>query len=456
MAKLSKILILVLLPLLIFTGQACGGRLTKGPAPVVLEYWRISGNPGDLNGIIGSFQAKFSHIRINVRLIDPQTYEQTLLEAWAEDRGPDIFSLPNTWLGKYQTKILPMPAFIELTRKYMKPVKIFGRIIKEDEVVAKEKIPGLSFYDLKRNYVDVIQPDIYRQAQIWGLPLALDTLVLYFNRDLLNAAKIVEPAKTWQDFVTQVKTLTLFDQAGNLLQSGTALGTAYNVENAVDILSLLMLQNGTLMVDASGRAAFNRPAKEDPTYFPGERALEFYLSFADPEKENYSWHHKMANDLEAFVQNKIAYFFGYSYHLPIIKRLAPQINFDLTPMPQIAASLKENNFANYSVEVVAKKSRYPKEAWAFLLYLANPDNIKPYLITTKQPTAHRSLVALQMEDQEIAPLVSQVMTAQSWYRGKNWPLAEKAMRDMINNVAEGKRTIKESINYYIQIINQTM
>jgi len=456
MAKLSKILIFIILPLLIFTGQSCQGPKQIGPKPVVLEYWRISGQPDDLAEVIKNFRSRFSHIAINVRVINPEDYEQALLEAWAEDRGPDIFSLPNTWLGKYQTKILPMPAFVELTRKYKKPVKVFGRVIKEDEVITKERIPGLSFFDLKRNFVDIVHLEVVRDNQILGLPLALDTLVLYFNRDLLNAVKIIEPAKTWEDFVSQIRNLTIFDQSGNLIQSGTALGTAYNIENAPDILSLLMLQNGTKITDALGRATFHQPLESDPTYFPGEEALRFYTDFANSEKETYSWNKQMSQDLEAFVQNKVAYFFGYSYHLPIIKKLAPQLNFDLAPVPQIGTSLKEINFARYFVEVVAKKSRYPKEAWAFLLFAANADNIKPYLIKTRQATAHRALIALQMQDQEIAPVVSQVITAQNWYRGKNWLVAEKAMRDMINDINEGRRTIKEAINYYIQIVNQTM
>lgn len=457
MGKLNKILVLVVLASLVFVGQACvSGQKLKPPAPVTLEYWRISGSPDDLSEVIRGFQRKFSHIQINVRIIEEKDYEQALLEAWAEDRGPDIFSLPNTWLGKYQTKIIPMPAFFELSRKYLKPVKIFGRTIKEDEIVKKEKLAGLSFFDLKRTYVDTVLNDVYRNNQILGLPLALDTLVLYFNRQLLNAAKIVEPAKTWQDFLSQVKSLTIFDQAGEFVQSGTALGTGDNVENAADILFLLMLQNGTRIFDEQGRLAFNQALKEDPTYFPGESALTFYTDFANPEKETYSWHKEMSSDIQAFLQNKIAYFFGYSYHLPLIKKSAPQLNFDLAPVPQIAASLQEVNFARYFIEVVAKKSRYPKEAWAFLLYASQPENIKPYLIKTRQPTAHRSLVASQMQDQEIAPLVGQVLTAQTWYRGKNWPVAERAIRDMINDVNDGRRTIKESINYYLQIINQTL
>jgi ABC-type glycerol-3-phosphate transport system substrate-binding protein len=457
MRKEFKGLIITVLACLLFLGQSClGGERLKSPTPVTLEYWRISGRSDDLAEIIQGFQNKFPHIQINVRILDEKNYEQALLEAWAEDRGPDIFSIPNTWLGKYQTKILPMPSLIELTRKYFKPVKIFGRTIKEDEIIKKERITGLSFFDLKRSYVDVVSADVYRDGQIFGLPLSLDTLVLYFNRDLLNAAKIVEPAKTWQDFLSQIKTLTIFDQNGEFIQSGAGLGTAYNVENAVDILFLLMLQNGTKIFDEQGRIAFNQPLKEDPAYFPGESALTFYTDFANPEKETYTWHSKMPSDFQAFIQNKVAYFFGYSYHLPLIKSLAPQLNFDLAPVPQIATSLREVNFARYFIEVVAKKSRHPKEAWAFLLYASQAENIKPYLIKTRQPTAHRSLVAAQMADQEIAPLVAQVLTAQSWYRGKSWPVAEKAIRDMINDVNENRRTVKESINYYLQIINQTL
>ncbi|PIP29532.1 ABC transporter substrate-binding protein, partial [Candidatus Kuenenbacteria bacterium CG23_combo_of_CG06-09_8_20_14_all_36_9] len=36
--------------------------------------------------------------------------------------------------------------------------------------------------------------------QILGLPLSLDTLTLFYNRDHFNAAGLIQAPSTWQEF----------------------------------------------------------------------------------------------------------------------------------------------------------------------------------------------------------------------------------------------------------------
>ncbi|MGC9049044.1 MAG: extracellular solute-binding protein [Patescibacteria group bacterium] len=442
----------LLLSLIILPGLRCklfpSKEAIRRIQPVVLNWWRVTDGPDSVSEIINRFQQQYSHIAINYQQFRPEEYELALLEAWAEDRGPDIFSIPVTWLGKYKTKILPMPAKMTIGKQILT-----GKIKKEPRVIIEEK-GGLSLRDLRNNFVDTVVNDIYQENQILGLPLYLDTLALYFNRDLLNQAKIVEPPKTWDEFINDVNLLNIFDRQGNLIQSAVALGTSNNIENAVDILSTLMLQNGTQMT-SDGSATFNLPSRDDPSYFPGEEALRFYTDFADPAKEIYSWNKNMPSALNAFTQNKTAFYIGYASDLAKIRDLNPKLNFDLTKLPQIKGSLKEANIANYWVETVAKKTKYPNEAWIFLMFAAENQNVKTYLDRTKRPTANRALIQSQLENIDLAPFASQVLTAQSWYRGRNWPSAEKALREMIDDVVEGRRTIKEAINYYVQIVNQT-
>lgn len=452
--KLKQFTILILLcALTILPGLRCKlfpeKQKTERIKPVVLNWWRVADGPDTVSEIIARFQGQYSHVRINYQQFRPEEYEQALLEAWAEDRGPDIFSIPSTWIGKYQTKILPMPAKMSIGHQFLT-----GTIKKEYKVEIQEK-NGLTGRDLRNFFVDTVVNDVYRENKVWALPLSLDTLALYYNRDLLNQAKIVEPPKTWEEFVADVKLLTVLDRQGNLIQSGVALGTSNNIANSADILSVLMLQNGTKMASNSS-ASFNLPSVDDPSYFPGEEALRFYTDFIDPSKEIYSWNKNMPSAFNAFIQGKTAFYFGYASDLLKIRNLAPKLNFDIVKMPQISGSLKEFNLANYWIETVAKKTKYPNEAWIFLMFATTEaGNVQTYLERAKRPTAHRALIKKQLEDFDLASFASQVLIAQSWYHGKNWPVAEKAIKDMIDDVNEGRRTIKEAINYYVQIVNQT-
>lgn len=452
--NLKKLTILVLLSsLIILPGLRCKlfpkKKALEKIKPIVLNWWRVTDSVDTVSEIINRFQGQYSHIRINYQQFRPEEYEQALLEAWAEDRGPDIFSIPYTWLGKYQTKILPIPQKMSIGHQFLT-----GTIKKEYKVEIQEK-RGLTSRDLKNFFVDTVANDVYRQNQIWALPLSLDTLALYYNRDLLNQAKIIEPPKTWEELITAVKLLTILDRQGNFIQSGVSLGTSNNIANSADILSVLMMQNGTRMTSDSS-ATFNLPLVDDPSYFPGEEALRFYTDFANPSKEIYSWNKSFSSAFDAFIQGKTAFYFGYASDILKIRTLAPKLNFDITKMPQISGSLKEMNLANYWVETVAKKTKYPNEAWIFLMFATtDANNVKTYLERAKKPTAHRALIKTQLEDFDLASFANQVLIAKSWYRGKNWPVAEKAMKDMIDDVIEGRRTVKGAMNYYVQVINQT-
>ncbi len=454
--KNPKIILLILLiGALLVSGFQCklfpqSKIVVNKVKPITLNYWRVNDGPDNFSDIILAFRKVYSHININYRQFRLEEYEMALLEAWAEDRGPDIFSVPNAWLGKYETKILPMPQEINVGRQVLT-----GTIKKDYKVILEtKKIPTTR--EFKETYVDTVFQDVYRQNKLWGVPLTLDTLALYYNRDLLNSAKIVDPPKTWQEFVEDVRLTTIKDRTGDIIQSGVAMGTADNIPNSIDVLSLLMLQNETQMIAPSGiGTAMESSSLSDSNYYPGEEALRFYTDFANPTKETYSWNKKMPDALEIFVQGKSAFFIGDSTYLDIIRTSAPKLNFDIAKMPQIEGSIREINYANYWVEVAAKKTVYPNEAWNFLLFMSDPLNVKSYLNRAKHPTAHRALIKDQLEDIDLAPFVNEVLTARSWYLGKDYRATGVFFKQMINDVLDGRKSIKEAISFCAQQVNQT-
>lgn len=449
----TKIFVLILILLLLATTGFSCKCVPKGVKekmePVRLTYWRVWEGSDAFSKLINDFRVMHPNMTITVRKLRLAEYEQALLEAWAEDRGPDIFAIPNTWLGKYQKFIKPMPDKMELSFEEIKGT------IKKEKVYTIRDVPGWSLRELRDNFVDVVQQDVLIDGKIYGLPLALDTLVLYWNRDLLNNAGIAEPPADWTEFAQQVKKLTLVDKRDNIIQAGAALGTAQNVENAGDILSLLMLQNGTRMMEG-GRASFNQASKDDPGYFPGEEALRFYTDFANPNKEVYTWDENQPSSLDAFIQGKAAFFFGYSYHLPLIKAQAPKLNFDIAQMPQIKGTLREVNYADYWVETVSKKTKYPDEAWGFLKFASEVKNVQSFLSQTGKPTAHRALITKQLEDFDLRTFAGQVLTAKSWYQGNNFPAVVEIFGEMIESVVAGTADIKQAITTAAQKVNQTL
>ena len=148
-------------------------------------------------------------------------------------------------------------------------------------------------------------------------------------------------------------------------------------------------------------------------------------------------------------------FFGYAYHRPLIRSLAPGLDLGIAKLPQISASSKPVNFANYWLETVAKQSPHPNEAWAFVQFAATADNVKSFLKRTQKPTALRALIAEQRQDDILITWADQTLTAQSWYRGQNPSAAEEAVRTMIDQVVKGEYTSEQVIKLGVEKVNET-
>src|SRR3989344_912354 len=313
--------LLLILPLL---GLSCtkgvSQAVREASRPVTLKYWRVIDDADAFDEIIRAYRAIHPHVTIEYRKFRLEEYEDELLNALAEDRGPDIFSIHNTWMRGYQSKILSLPDTISI------PYRTVEGSIKKEVVWTLKTEKTLRIKDLKTKFPDQVAEDVVLKEadsqgnvkdKIFGLPLSVDSLALFYNKELLNAAGLAKPAEDWSTFQTHVKKLTKQDSSGNITQSGAAIGGSSNVERSSDILSVLMMQNGAPMTDATGYATFNKtPAGlEDRTTAPGIEALTFYTDFASPQKEVYTWTENMPNSLDAFIQGKTAYFFGYAYHI---------------------------------------------------------------------------------------------------------------------------------------------
>ncbi len=456
----KKITILSLLTVFVLTsGFGCkiASKKTKeAMQPITLTYWRVFDGPDAFAEIIEQYKALHPFITIEYRKLRYSEYEQELVNALAEDRGPDIFSIHNTWIRKYQSKIVPMPEEITMVFPVAKGT------IKKEIVPELRTVRSLSLKSLKDNFVDTVSHDVVIDNQIYGLPLSVDTLAMYYNKDLFNNAGISQAPRYWnKEFLQNIKQLTKQDPRKGMVQAGVALGGSSNIERFSDILSVLMMQNGATMMSSDQQVLFNTvpPFAQDTNYNPGLDALRFYTDFSNPIKESYSWNNELSNSLEMFISGNLAIMFGYSYHLPIIKAQAPKLNFSIAKLPQIEGNPPTNiNFANYWVEVVSKKSEHVNEAWDFIQFMTKAEQVQSYLNKTKLPTALRVLINSQkQENEEVDVFIDQVLTAKSWYLGKNPKAAEDAIKEMIDRVNQNAgEELQEIINTGAAKVQQTI
>ncbi len=460
----NKILFTIASFLLVFLlGAGCvsdsvrAKRMMKNK--VTLEFWGVFDTNYDWEPVIKSYKKSRLNVNINYRKIKFENYERELLDAWAEGRGPDIIMIHNTWIGGYKTKLTPAPEGVKEI-----PVGEVTGGLKKKVKYGFEEVKFLKPLEVKDRFVQIVYENTVSDGKVWTLPVSVDTLVLYYNRLLLDQAGIVVPPKSWVEVANISRKLTKYDEDGNILQSAIALGGAYNINRSFDILSLLMAQNGTQFTSPDGyTATFARKSiySTDRDFRPGQEALRFYTDFANPAKEIYTWSENFPQAVEMFASGRLAMMIGYSYQKPIIRSLAPKIDLGIAPVPHINANGTDAtgtsvNWGSFWGLGVAKTSANPDYAWDFVNFATTRQEIaKKYLERSGKPAALRSIIAEQILDPEMSVFANQALTAMSWYRGRNISAVEKIFKDMILKVTKGELTPQKAIIEAERLVNQT-
>lgn len=435
--KFKFLTLFLLLSFFIFTGFGCKGTVTKQQAAAVknatLEYWTVYDDVGAINEAVEKFRLYRPYATINVRQYKPEEIYERLVEALAEDRGPDIISVPVRQLPFYRSKLTTMPSSVGDAIVETKKT-VTGAM---ETVISLRTAVLPNTLNIEREFFQTVKKDAVVGNDIYGLPLSLDSMVIYYNKDILDRSGVPEPPKNWVEFQESVRKTTRFNkETGKLIQSGVALGLAKNINNFDDIFYILLKQSGITL--GQGGFVWSGAKNENPLY----NVLDFYTDFANPTRDTYTWDQQQEMALDRFIKGGTAFFFGYNYHYSLIKAQGANLNFDVLPLIQLNP---ENpvNVTNYSLQCVVSKSKNQELAWNFINYLAN-QNVKDYLDRTGRPTAKRAFLVEQRLNPELAPFVNDLLIAENWYRGNNYEAAKNSLELLYNDWINVPQTSRES------------
>lgn len=315
---------------LIFSGKTAAKQVS-------LTYWGLWEEASVFEPLIEQYRRTNPNITIAYQKMDPRDYREKLIARSKNGQGPDIFRFHNTWLPEIKEIAASLPSTI---------------------------MPNSEF---EKTFYKVHQKDLKIDNYYYGLPLEIDGLVLIYNENLFKKAGISSPPATWDDLTDAVGKLTVKDRSGQLITAGIAIGTTTNVEHFSDIFGLMLAQNGG---DIS---------KLDQPEAAG--ALEIYRKFAEPP--SVFWDDNMPNSITAFIQEKVAMIIAPSWEALVIKTANPDISLKIAPVPTVPGS-PPLSIANYWVEGVSRYSSQQLEAWKFLRFLVEKDNLtKLYEIESK-------------------------------------------------------------------------
>lgn len=432
-------------PDFIKTDNSISGNKTS--AKVTIEFWGLWDNSDAWEEIIKKFEKKdyeFNgqkmNIEINYTKKDFSSYQKELSEAKQKNMEPNAFVVNNNWLGKYAGWLYPL----DKNNTYIEEYKL----VKYDELLnlfPTEAIRSLIYDD-----------------NLYGLPTYSDSLALYYNKDLFREAGVENPPKTWEEFKDNVKKLTKIDKKNNIIQSGAALGSGKNINRSSDILSLLVMQGGVQVIDSGGNINISREVEINTKEGvekrnPGKTAIVFYTEFSDPQKEIYTWNMEREESIEDFAKGKTAMIFGYSYQIKNLLAKNPDLNYDVSPMPQLEEStivnfsnvwtpvVSKNNNCRVEPQELADKIDCPKIVWSFLSFAIQKENSKLYLNSMGKPAVRKDLIAEQIgANDKMGVFASQAESAITYNKFDD--KIDDILVEMIDEINSDRENMEEKIN----------
>jgi ABC-type glycerol-3-phosphate transport system substrate-binding protein len=346
---------------------------------------------------------------------NPETYQQDLVESFANGNGPDLFMITPDMIQRNNNFIYKIPY-----ASY--PEKVF-----------------------RDSFID--GADVYlAESGVIGFPVFVDPMVLYYNKDILSNEGIAYPPKSWDELFNLNSFLTKKENNGTINQSMIALGQYENINNAKDVLATLLFQNNNFIVKENKSNYITVLNNNTSNYIisPAEAVLKFFLEFSNPSNTAYSWNRSLLNSLDMFTGGKLVFYLGRASELFKIESINPNLSFDVTQIPQVKDSKIKRTYGEIYAIVINKKSTNLTSAINIAGALSSGDNAKNLSVSLSLPPVSRMLLANKPEDPYLYTFFDSALISRSW------PDPDKVksnliFKELVENILSNRLSVAESI-----------
>ncbi|MEY2664676.1 MAG: hypothetical protein RIT04_484 [Candidatus Parcubacteria bacterium] len=364
-------------------------------------------------------------LTINYVQKSPEQFDKDFITTLARGGGPDAVLLPQESLLLHLDKVVLIPPTILSSRTFL------------DTYVPEAE-----------NYVT--------PAGILALPLTIDPLVMYWNRDMFTNAGIATYPKFWDEFSTQGKLLTVKDEKSNIRKSIVALGEFANVTHAREIFGSILMQAGNPVVtmnytdpaattlfanNTAASALANENIRGSDT---AGAALTFFTKFSNPANPDYSWNRSLTLSKNAFLTGSLATYFGFASELSGIRQKNPNLNFDVAPFPQIRKGTGRATYGTMYGFSIVRSSADPTSAYTILQTLTTPEALAYLSQSTYLPPVRRDMIALGNSDPYLANFYDSALISRTWF-DPNTSITTDILQEMIETFTSGKTAQYQAI-----------
>ena len=283
---------------------------------------------------------------------------------------------------------------------------------------------------------------------VTAMPIYADPLVLYWNRDIFTNNLVAQPPKYWDELYALSNKMTQKDSSSDILQSAVAFGEWDNVTDAKEILSLLFLQAGTPIVsyDSNQKAYLSVLDEQfNQAVTPAESALNFYTQFSNPTSAYYSWNRSLPSSLNFFLSGQLALYVGQASELFSIQQKNPNLNFDVTDIPQARGSGSKIDFAHIYAAAIVKQSKAILGAFTLVTALSEGPAESALESATGLPPTRRDLLSQAPTDPFRVVFHNAALISRGFV-DPNSAQTSGIFRDMINSIVSGQSQISTAVS----------
>lgn len=316
----------------VFVSGCSEKKQVKKKGEILLEY-AIFSEPHYIpleKEIVADFERKNPNIKVNMRVESYEAHNQKIqIELANRTTAPDLWLTDSAHLMEWAE-----------------------RGVLEDLT---------DFWNTRMNSKEYYEIESLKDSngRLWGIPKEIETMGLYYNKDIFDRFGIKYPDDTWswEDAVKAGKSLTKdIDNDGRIDIYGGPITGGFSA-----LVANLIYQNGGSILDERGRnSTLNTPQAREAVYFA------FSLYHKEKIWPTLSAYTAFGHDyFNLFRQGKVAMFLGQYCFANTLKKTMPSLNY-LVVFPPKKVSRTSYYVSNLFVITKGKSSEIKEAAWRFI------------------------------------------------------------------------------------------
>jgi multiple sugar transport system substrate-binding protein len=392
---------------LTLAGLATGiSLMAMGAAQAVeIEYWQyvFDSRVQAMDQLIKNFEAANPDITVKQTTFPYADYQTRVVAAKVAGQGPDVVQLFYGWLDNFVDGGLIQPL--------------------DPAVFPHEEIEADFF---------PIVTAMKRGEDYYGLPTAVRSLALFYNKALFDEAGI-EPPDNLEEFLAAAEATTKRDGAGNITTAGITLDMAGQDHHWWR--EVLVRQNGGEPYDADGNVAYDSEA--------GAAALKYYTDLQTEYHVGLSGF--MDEGQAAFRAGLAAMTIDGTFRLGAFE--SNPFEWGVVELPANADGVR-SNYASYFANAIGATAQGEEleAAQKFLAYISSPEAMEIWLDVVGELPARRDVA---LTDENLAdPILSPFLKALDYAHTTQF-VDEAGQRqtaiDMVNRVLLEGQSVEDSL-----------